>query len=460
MSNEVTEHYLAAQLVEAAFTKELSHGRKVKTIKYFGDYFYIYTDENVWERRSKAEMRDYFVEPLVNQTGGLSTKRLNTVLDCLTAKARRATDRNLQFNSWDNPETKPAATIPVLNGLVVRTDPPDWKDPDSVSKFSWIPHTPEYFSLNQLPFRFNEDATCPQWEEFIEQISCGKKDRAEVLQQWAGYLFMKTDGEQKFLLYFGEGQNGKGVYTNILQRLVGDGNYSNVGLDQFSNKYAVASMMGKMVNMSNESSKNIKGTAENILKTLTGGDTHSFEAKYKDPTSCRPTAKIMLATNDLPRFNDRSRGTWRRVLLLPFELNVEDGKVDKNLFSKLGQELPGILNWALKGMLSLEENRGFTKLSDHDEMIHNYRNEADPSRDFLLEFYEYSEEARGKSSASVYEHYKNHCKENGFQAMASTGLGKQIKRVFPKVDKIRARIPKTKNLENIYKGLRKKSTLA
>ncbi len=459
MSNEVTEHYLAAQLVDAAFTKELTRGKKAKTIKYFGENFYIYTDANRWEGRSRSEMRDYYVEPLVNQTGGLCTKRLNTVLDCLQAKARRLTNREIQFNTWTN-EVENRATIPVANGLVIRTTCEDDQDPETVPDFALIPHTPEYFSLNQLPFEFNGNATCPRWEKFIREVSCEKKDRAEVLQQWAGCLFSKSDGEQKFLLYFGEGSNGKGVYTNILQRLIGVGNFSNVGLDQFSNKYAVASMMGKMVNMSNESGRNIKGTAETVLKTLTGGDTYSFEAKYKNPTSCLPTAKIMLATNELPRFNDRSRGTWRRVLLVPFELNVADDKVDKYLFYNLVKELPGILNWALKGMLSLQENFGFTKLSDHDEMLHNYRNEADPSRDFLLEFYEYAEDARGKNAASVYEHYKNHCRENGFQAMASTGLGKQIHRVFPKVEKIRARIPKTKNLEYIYKSLRKKSTLA
>jgi P4 family phage/plasmid primase-like protien len=454
MSNEGTEHFLARTLIDKAFTVEKTKGVRIRTIKYKGEYFYLYRDANVWERFTREEIKLLYVLPLVNQAGGLTSKRMNLIMDCITAQVMRSTSRHLEFNTWTN-DVVNRATIPVKNGLVIRTEPEPWEDPNAVDPFVLVPHSPEYFSINQLPYEYNPDAKCPQWLKFIDEITCGKKDRARVLQQWAGYLFKRTDGEQRFLLYFGEGSNGKGVYANILRKMVGANNCSNVGFDQFGNKYAIASMLGMMVNMSNESGRNVKVHAENILKTLTGGDTYSFEAKYKDPTSARPTAKIMLATNELPRFNDKTRGAWRRVLLVPFELNVAEDQVDKGLYGRLQRELPGILNWALEGMLDLEQNRGFTEESGIKQILERYRKDSDPTREYLLDYYEYDPELRGKSVSSVYEHYKGYCRDGGYQIMSKSRFVQQVERVFPDCRKTRARIPKTKTREFVFSGLRK-----
>ena len=65
----------------------------------------------------------------------------------------------------------------------------------------------------------------------------------------------------------------------------------------------------------------------------------TFERKYKDAFSAKPTAKVMIATNELPCFTDRSQGVWRRLLLAPFNRSIPEYQQNKNLAEELKQEL-------------------------------------------------------------------------------------------------------------------------
>ena len=42
----------------------------------------------------------------------------------------------------------------------------------------------------------------------------------------------------------------------------------------------------------------------------------TFDKKHKDPLQVNPTARLVFATNRLPKFADRSDGIWRRFVPL------------------------------------------------------------------------------------------------------------------------------------------------
>lgn len=48
--------------------------------------------------------------------------------------------------------------------------------------------------------------------------------------------------------------------------------------------------------------------AETMLKSFASGDRMSFQHKFKEPVHATPTAKIMISTNLLPQFADKSMG--------------------------------------------------------------------------------------------------------------------------------------------------------
>ena len=135
-----------------------------------------------------------------------------------------------------------------------------------------------------------------------------------LLQEWVGYLFRPDLREQKFLLCVGEGVNGKGVLFEVVSALVGTANCSQISLSRFNSPFALYPTLNKVVNLTSESSHIVEDEAETVLKSFVAGDQFTFERKFKEPVSAIPTAKIMIATNALPRFNDKTQAIWEGEL--------------------------------------------------------------------------------------------------------------------------------------------------
>src|SRR5207248_5750687 len=108
----------------------------------------------------------------------------------------------------------------------------------------------------------------------------------------------------------------------------------------------------------------------------------------KDPVEAAPTARLVLATNNRPRFIDRSMGLWRRMLLVPFEVVVPREErvpgMDKPGWWARSGELPGMLNWALGGLRRLRAAGRFTEPAACRRALEDYRTESNPARAFLL----------------------------------------------------------------------------
>jgi putative DNA primase/helicase len=88
---------------------------------------------------------------------------------------------------------------------------------------------------------------------------------------------------------------------------------------------------------------------EGLLKQLTGGSKITCRFLYADEFEYTPEFKIWIATNHKPVIRGTDVGIWRRIKLIPFEVNIPESKVDKNLKYKLRAEFPQILRWAVEG---------------------------------------------------------------------------------------------------------------
>ncbi|MHC4658542.1 MAG: DNA primase family protein [Planctomycetota bacterium] len=371
----------------------------------------------------------------------ITSQRINNIVWCL--KGRIGISEQTELNSWPDGRESLIYTICVNNGLLMldRTG----RGPQLIK------HTPEYFTLTKLPYDYDAGAKCELWESFLSDIMLSKEGHVLLLQQWAGYLFRSDLREQKFLLCCGEGANGKGVFFEVIGALVGKENCSEVPLSRFSHAFSLYGTLGKMVNMTNESSHIISDEAETMLKSYVAGDRLTFDRKFKEQISAKPTAKIMIATNALPRFNDKTQGIWRRILLVPFEKVIPEDQQIKDLADQLKKELPGILNWALEGLQKLQAADGFTMPESSRKQIEDYRRDADPTRAFLLENYSQSHDDRRISCKELYGAYRQYCDDNGCKPMSNNTFGQQVKRAFP--DVLRTRTGSRDSREYVYQGL-------
>lgn len=302
-----------------------------------------------------------------------------------------------------------------------------------------IEHSPEWFSPVCLPYAFNPKADAPTWKRVILENLEGDGERIALLQEWAGYLLLGDTSQQHFMVLEGEGANGKSVYCAALEAMLGEDNVSHVPLEMFSHRFALASSLDKLANIATECGE-LDKTAEGTLKQFTAGDRMQFDRKNLPPVEAAPTARFVLATNNRPRFSDRSGGLWRRMLLVPFTYEVPQDKrilgMDKAAWWTESGELSGVLNWAIAGLYRLRRQKGFTQSAKCNEALEDYRVETNPARNFLHDLCVADREAM-ISSKQLYEAYSKWCKSYGYRPLGERQFGKEVFRAFPKTKRRR-----------------------
>ncbi len=411
------------------------------TLLWWHGQFYLW-EGGRYSPVSNDQMKARIVQFYRKMGTAAKTDVVNQIL--LNLQGMALLDDETELNSWLNDIKGPRVMV-AMNGNISFVD----LDKDGMPKL--LSHTPDYFTVSILPYDYKPKAMCPRWIEFLNDVMENDEKRILLLQQWAGYLLTPTLKSHKFLLCVGNGANGKGVFFDVIQEMLGFDNCSNVPLTQFGNQFSLSSTYGKLVNATNEGGTQIEQIAETILKEYTAGDRMTFEKKYKDPFHAKPTAKLMIATNELPRFKDRSQGVWRRMLLVPFGKTYAEHEQNLDLADELKEELPGIFNWAYKGMRKLEADRCFVRPERCKQRIEEYKREIHPVRAFLQEKYEFDKAADGLPCKTVYNSYTKWCSENGYKSLNSANFGKEIREIFPKVEK--GRPGNRGNRTNYYRGL-------
>jgi putative DNA primase/helicase len=332
--------------------------------------------------------------------------------------------------------------VSTLNGIV---------DMDAVfdneeERACLIPHNPDWFCTLRLNYPFDKEAKCPLWIRYLNISMEGDQQRINVLQEWAGYLLTATNYLQKFLALEGEGGNGKTVFFAAMTAMLGEDNVSNVSIENFGDRFALTSTIGKAANISGDVGET-DNIAEGILKQYTGGGNMQFDRKNRDPISAKPTAKLMCAWNTRPRIKDKTNGIWRRMIVVPFNREItKDEKVrgmdDFNWWLKQG-EVPGILRWAIAGLDRLREQEDFTQSDTIENAIENYKEEVNPTLRFLKEYVttlppeRMAEELQKDESLQVaidandlFAKYAKWCDEEGVKPLSRNNFGLQIKRRF------------------------------
>lgn len=304
-----------------------------------------------------------------------------------------------------------------------------------------IPHTPAFFSNVSIPYDYDESATCPTWDSFIVTNFESDQDRIAILQEWYGYNLVHDLTHQKFLMLEGEGNNGKSVICAVLSALLGPDNVSSVSLENFEKDFHLTSTLGKLANIVSEAGE-IERVGEGYLKSFTSGDRMSFNRKNRDLVDAIPTARFTLATNNRPRFSDKSGGLWRRMILMPLTHIVPESEkvlgMDKVEWWAANGELPGIFNWAIEGLRRLRRQGRFTESAINEQAKLEYRDESNAARRFLTENYHELPSHLimvQLKTLDVYDKYRKWCIAHGNSPMADAQLGKEVRRIFKSVTK-------------------------
>lgn len=398
-----------------------------------------------WARRArKGSTDDSKDEHRTNVVGKVTRGRVSNVLQALKSLVLIRSD--IAQPSWLEGQRNRKSCIALENGLL------DLDALLSNRQDVLTAHTSKWFSPVCLPYRWDPEASCPGFQNFLREIFEGDTERINLLQEWFGLCLVADMSFQKFLILLGEGANGKTAVLTVLTKLLGEANVSHVPLELFGQRFQLAPTLGKLANIVSEIG-DCNRVDEAILKSFVAGEPVHIDRKRLSPTQASATARLILATNNLPAFADRSSGLWRRLTIVPFHVVVPPNRQDRELTDKLLEELPGIFNWAIEGLRRLQARKNFTEPPVCREALNEHRLGSNPARAFLTDEMEFCEGA-GTPSGDVYQHYKFWCGEHGSKPLDDRYFGKEVARVYPRVTRQRATGGRGAPRPWIYVGLR------
>jgi putative DNA primase/helicase len=227
------------------------------------------------------------------------------------------------------------------------------------------------------------------------------------------------------LVLVGIGQNGKGVFLLILERMVGTSSVAAINPAAFSERFSLAGLRGKLVNVCGD--MDIGSLNEGILKQLTGQDLITVDRKHKELLSFKPTAKQVFSTNNLPKIFDKSQGLWRRICILPCNAVVAGDAVKPNLVEELASEMSAIFNWAVEGYRRLLRQGRFTESAAGKAAETAYRNANDPIGHFIAQRCEITP-AGSILTADLFQAYKTWAEDHGHVACSNSDFGRHVLR--------------------------------
>ena len=234
----------------------------------------------------------------------------------------------------------------------------------------------------RLPVNYNPEAKAPRWEQFINEVL--DKEYHTAIKRFCGYILYPDiiSSLPSIALFVGDGANGKTIFIHTLTAVLGDNNVSSLSIQEFNSRFALGSVLDKLLNTSADLPKDIIRDAGTIKK-VSGGDRLSVERKFQERVDTYLTAKHIYAANELPKTKDKTTGFYRRFLFFPFPYQFLKDKADPLLPQKLYEEREGILNWMLEGLHELLETYDFEHPLNIGETIDIYEYASDSLKRFV-----------------------------------------------------------------------------
>lgn len=270
-------------------------------------------------------------------------------------------------------------------------------------------------------------AQCKKYDAFMEQVQPDPAMRA-WLDQWGGLSMTGDISQQKLAFFYGQGRNGKGVTVETWAHIAGD--YAgSIPIESFLSGGGqrrgdqatpdIARLPGVRFLRVSEPSKG-GSLNEGLVKMVTGGDPVDARHLNKGFFTYFPEFKMTISGNHKPKIKDNSDGIWRRMQLVPWNVQIPWADVDSSLGEKLKGEASGIFNRLMRGLLDMLAN-GLAEPAQIKAATQQYRDDSDPLGRFLAQCCRLDTDAKAPSK-ELYELFLAWGKEAGAAEWTTQGF--------------------------------------
>ena len=293
-------------------------------------------------------------------------------------------------------------------------------------------HNPEHFITKQTAVSPNYENQ-QLWLDAVNTFFCGDTELINYVQEIVGLAAIGKVFVEALIIAYGNGKNGKSTFWNTISKVLGmySGNLSADTLTlgcKRNVKPEMAEARGKRLLIAAELQENTK-LDTSVVKNLCSTDDIFAEKKYKAPFSFKPSHSLVLYTNNLPKVGTNDYGTWRRLLLIPFNATIQDNQDKKNYSDFLFQNAGGaVLQWIIDGTKRIIAKE--FKLEQPQivkDAINNYKEDNDWFQIFLNECCEIGGEYSVQSS-DFYKAYRSYCQSMNEMAHNTTDFYSAVER--------------------------------
>lgn len=270
-------------------------------------------------------------------------------------------------------------------------DPHDaeWGAADPVWRVDQLPHDRRHLISKMMLADYDPGAACPHFMAFLDTVQPDPEVRA-FLQRWFGLTLTGIKTEQKLAFFYGGGRNGKSTLVDTIARIMAD--YGTTipietltGTEQRKGSDATPDLVrlpgARMARASEpEQGQRMK---EALIKALTGGEAIMIRRMQQEFVEIVPEFKLTISGNHKPEVRGADDGIWRRIMLVPFEVQIDEAAVDEDLPAKLWAERHGIFAWMVRGCLDYLQH-GLRRPEAVRAATDDYRMDSDPMRVFLM----------------------------------------------------------------------------
>ncbi len=314
---------------------------------------------------------------------------------------------------WDsNPDV-----LNVLNGTIdLRTGVLKKHDRgDHYTKLVSVPYEPQ--------------ARCDRWMSFLARVA-PDNDVRDFLRIAAGYSLTGHTLEQCLIMLLGTGRNGKSLFIKMMRWLGGE--YAvHADFETFLDRPGtvggargdIARFYRTRIVTTAEAGEG-KRLNEALVKAITGGDTITARHLFSKEIEFPPELTLWMAVNHRPVVHGGGDGLWRRMRLVPFNVQIPDEEDEKNLDEVLRAELPGVLAWAVSGAIQWYRT-GLPFPKAVKDATENYREESDVMAEFIDERCT-RDPAAQVLAGNLYTAYKHWCEHRGDTPVSNNVFGRKL----------------------------------
>ena len=249
-------------------------------------------------------------------------------------------------------------------------------------------HDPDDLLTMAAAVDYDAIAAAPGWEAFLERVLPDTEVRSFV-QRCCGLALIGAQLEHLLITCLGGGANGTSTMTRVVADVLGD--YAIVAardvllaLKHDAHPTAKADLFRRRFAHSGELPPAAK-LDEAQVKELTGGDRIKARRMREDHWEFDPSHLLWLHANHRPAIEGTDDGIWRRLVLIPFDVQIPPAERDPHLARRIvDTEAPGVLRWMLDGLADYLAD-GLRIPDTVSAATSRYRSESDTVNAFIAD---------------------------------------------------------------------------